>query len=101
MNTKPNNTWNVTRTVDAGGERHVTTVGQFEGSNAKAALILASRLGGVATYKGTETRGEFRWGDVCYRATPCAPKPDPVAEKATQDARDRAALAVFFPPLRR
>lgn len=95
------NTWKITRTVDANGERNVSTVGTVTARNARAALILASCLGGVATFTGTETRGEFRWGAVCYRATPCRPTADKAAQRALQEHKDRAALAVFFPTVRR
>lgn len=101
MDTKALNTWHVTRTVDAGGERHVDPVGKFAGCNARAALLMASGLGGVATFEGTETHGEFRWGDVCYRAVPCAPVVDKAAEKAQQERRRAAKLAAFFPTIRR
>jgi hypothetical protein len=96
-----NNTWKITRTIDANGERNVSTVGNVTARNARAALSLASRLDGVAKFTGTETHGEFRWGDVCYRATPTRPRVDKAAQKAAQDAQDRAALAVFFPTIRR
>ncbi len=98
---KFNGTWKVTRTVDANGIRNVHKVGEFTGSSARAVLLIASCLGGVAKYRGTQTHGEFKWGDVCYRAVPCRPTPNRQALKAEQDTRDARALALFFPPLHR
>jgi hypothetical protein len=92
--------WTITRTVDAGGQRNVSTVGEVSAESAEAALILASRLGDCATFTGTKTRGEFRWGDVCYRATPCRPNKPRGDSHAVKEARKRAALAEFFPALR-
>ena len=91
------NTWRITRTVDANGDRAVSPVGTFEGTNAKAVLILASRLDGCATFTGTEARGEFRWGAVCYRATPCKPSTQQTAKEALQRAKAQSRLSQFFP----
>ncbi len=101
---KPNSTWTITRTIDANGERNVSPVGTITAPSVRAALSLASRLDGVATFTGTRTHGEFRWGDVCYRASPTRPVVNPAALRAAQvrkDRQDRAALAVFFPTIRR
>jgi len=94
---KPNGSWLVTRTVDASGTLQVSTVGTVDAPNAKAALLIASRLGGVAKFTGTETRGEFRWGSVCYRAIPTRPNTNNKAQRKADDSRRAARLAQFFP----